>query len=93
MREAAQRLTTIRFKFGDHVRDRASGHTRDCRLRPERSRASPLSRRPLQRQPLRLSRRRSRRVEGAMRTFMIDFAMALVIVGAFSGAFWLFLHP
>jgi hypothetical protein len=25
MREAAQRLTTIRFKFGDHVRDRASG--------------------------------------------------------------------
>jgi hypothetical protein len=32
-------------------------------------------------------------VEGAMRMFMIDFAMALVIVGAFSGAFWLFLHP
>jgi hypothetical protein len=25
MREAAQRLTTIRFKFGDHVRDRDSG--------------------------------------------------------------------
>jgi len=28
-----------------------------------------------------------------MRVLMIDFAMALVIVGAFSGAFWLFLHP
>jgi len=28
-----------------------------------------------------------------MRVLMVDLAMALVIVGAFSGAFWLFLHP
>jgi len=28
-----------------------------------------------------------------MKMLLTDFAMALVIVGAFGGAFWLFLHP
>jgi hypothetical protein len=65
MREAVQRLTTIRFKLGDHVRDRDSG-IRDGRLRAERPRASRLSHRPLQRQPQRLARRRPRRAEGPL---------------------------
>jgi hypothetical protein len=88
MREAVQRLTTIRFKC-ETATAASAGRSSTCRA----TRASRLSHRPLQRQPQRLARRRPRRAEGTMRVLMIDFAMALVIVGAFSGAFWLFLHP
>jgi hypothetical protein len=61
MREAAQRLTTIRFKFGDHVRDRDSGTRGTVVYVPSYPALNRLSHRPLPRQPQRLARRRPRR--------------------------------